>query len=70
MLHKQFLKYFQNIGFVAPGFEASKFLNKCEPPLWSIVNCRKLQFTIDLYGLQYLHTNLDPSNPGATKPTF
>ena len=28
----------QNIGFVAPGFGASKFL----PPLWSIVNCRKL----------------------------
>ena len=49
MLHKQFLNYFQNIGFVAPGFEASKFLNKCEPPLWSIVNCRKLAIYDWLY---------------------
>ena len=37
-----FFTHFRNIGFVAPGFEASKFLHKCEPPLWSIVNCRKL----------------------------
>ena len=42
MLYKQMFTYFQNIGFVATGFEASKFLRKCEPPLWSIINCRKL----------------------------
>ena len=49
-LFKQFLACSQNLGFVAQGFEASKFLHKCEPPLlWSIVNC---QFMIDHYGLQ------------------
>ena len=40
--------YFQNIGFVEPK-EANKFLYKCEPSLWSIVNCCQLTFTIDLY---------------------
>ena len=40
-LFKHFLSYFQNIGVVEPGFEASKFLHKSEPHLWSIVNCRK-----------------------------
>ena len=34
--------YVQIIGFVATGFEATKFLHKSEPTLWSIVNCRKL----------------------------
>ena len=28
-LLKLFLTQFQNIGFVAPGFEGSKFLRKC-----------------------------------------
>ena len=44
MLNAQNFTYFQNIGFLAPGFEASKFLHKFEIPLclWSIVNCRKL----------------------------
>ena len=42
MIYKQMFTYFQNIGFVAKGFEASKFLHTCEGPLWSIVNCRKL----------------------------
>ena len=34
-LFKHFLSYFQNISLVELGFEASKFLHKCEPPLWS-----------------------------------
>ena len=42
MLYNQIFTYFQNIGFVAQIFEASKFLHKCEPSLWSIVNCRRL----------------------------
>ena len=61
MLYKQIFTYFQNIGFVAPGFKASKFLHKREPPLWSIINRRKLIITIDLYGMQHLYRKLDPS---------
>ena len=45
------------MGFIAPGFEASKFLHKCEALLWLIVNWK---YVIDLYGLQHLRRNLDP----------
>ena len=42
ILFENFLTYFQNICLVAPGFEASKFLHKCDPPLRPIVKCHKL----------------------------
>ena len=42
MSYKQIFTYFQKVGFVAPGFEASKFLHKYEAPLWSFVYYRKL----------------------------
>ena len=32
-LFNHFLSFFQNIVLVEPGFKASKFLHKCEPPL-------------------------------------
>ena len=37
-----FLLQHDKIRILESGFEASKFLHKCEPPLWSIVNCCKL----------------------------
>ena len=44
-----FFHVFQNIGLVEPGFEASRSLHKCEPPLWSIVNCQKCR-KLTIYG--------------------
>ena len=66
-LRKQFNTYFQNLGLAESKFEAPKFLHKCEAFLWVTVNW---QFTIDLYGFQHLHRNLDPSNLGSIKHRF
>ena len=42
---------------------------KCEPSLWSIINCCKLTI-YDFTGLNIYLLNLNLANPGSTKPIF